>query len=155
MPKAYPPGSRNQTWKARAAVRASIFCSMRVTVLRTRSPLVFRRLENRWNGEIANLKWFQSRRRLRRRTSFHSVGMYVILERYLWMKWPQSQICWEIVIIYLISHFSRLHSSKTFHTYILFRSFDNKDGLSDEQVENLLLNEDCTDIIKNETNISK
>lgn len=32
---------------------------------------------------------------------------------------------------------------------------DNKEGLSDEQVENLLLNEDCTDMLKNVLNISK
>lgn len=41
--------------------------------------------------------------------------------------------------------------------FFLLRS-DNKDGLSDEQVENLLLNEgeeDCTDMLKNVLNISK
>lgn len=32
---------------------------------------------------------------------------------------------------------------------------DNKEGLSDEQVENLLLNEDCTDMLQNVLNISK
>lgn len=43
---------------------------------------------------------------------------------------------------------------KQFFLFIYFRP-DTKDGLSDEQVENLLLNEECVvDMLKNVLNIS-